>query len=189
MSRQSYKHDELGNGISPNGWDYTGRGSSGSTLIEKLQADVGATPDGVLYEGTTKLVQQRLNNDPNFLKVSAVADVDGRFGTDTVKAAQRFLNKRGNNLKVDGKAGHEFWKALQRYLGTPVDGVVSNQSHSADSLGNGITQGWEHTGPGSKGSSMVKALQKWVGVTQDGIWGEGTSAAFQRKLLAHGESL
>src|SRR5699024_5919751 len=118
--------------------------------------------------------------------VDSDSDVDGRFGTDSVKAAQRFLNSRGAALKVDGKAGHSFWKALQSYLKTPVDGVVSNQSHSADSLGNGITQGWEHTGPGSSGSTMVEALQKWVGVTVDGVWGEDTTAAFQRKLVAHG---
>lgn len=191
VSKQSHKHDSLGNGISPNGWDYTGAGSSGSTLIEALQSAVGAGVDGVLYEGTIKLLQKKLNNDPKFLTVSVdVSSVaDGRFGTDSVKAAQRFLNSRGANLKVDGKAGHSFWKALQTYLGTPADGKVSNQSYRAEDLGNGITQGWEYTGPDSSGSSMVKALQKWVGVKQDGIWGEGTTAAFQRKLIAHGESL
>lgn len=186
VSKQSHRHDALGNGISPNGWDYTGPNSSGSTLIKKLQTAVGATADGVLGGGTIKLTQKKLNSDPRFLKGKGFTDVDGRFGTDTVKAAQRFLNSEGANLKVDGKAGHNFWKAWQKFLGTHVDGKVSNQSHRAEDLGNGITQGWEYTGPNSSGSTMVRALQTWAGATPDGVWGEGTTAAIQRKLISLG---
>ena len=61
ISRQSYRHTELGNGISPNGWEYTGRKSKGSQAIELLQKWAGASVDGVLYEGTTKAVQRKLN--------------------------------------------------------------------------------------------------------------------------------
>ena len=61
ISRQSYRHTELGNGISPNGWEYTGRKSRGSQAIELLQRWAGASVDGVLYEGTTKAVQRKLN--------------------------------------------------------------------------------------------------------------------------------
>ena len=61
ISRQSYRHTELGNGISPNGWEYTGRKSRGSQAIELLQKWAGASVDGVLYEGTTKAVQRKLN--------------------------------------------------------------------------------------------------------------------------------
>lgn len=191
VSKQSHKHTSLGNGISPNGWDYTGPGSSGSTVIEELQRAVGAKVDGVLGESTTKLVQAKLNSDPKFLTVSVNVDseIDGRFGTDTVKAFQNLLNDNGASLVVDGKAGHDFWKALQVFFGTKVDGKVSNQSHSAASLGNGITQGWEYTGPNSSGSKMVEALQKWAGVKSDGAWGEKTTEAVQRKLIALGETL
>src|SRR5690606_37079640 len=61
ISRQSYRHTELGNGISPNGWEYTGRKSKGSQTIELLQKWAGASVDGVLYEGTTRAVQRKLN--------------------------------------------------------------------------------------------------------------------------------
>lgn len=61
ISRQSYRHTELGNGISPNGWEYTGRRSRGSQTIELLQKWAGASVDGVLYEGTTRAVQRKLN--------------------------------------------------------------------------------------------------------------------------------
>ena len=110
---------------------------------------------------------------------------DGRFGTTTVKALQTFLKKSGYDPgKIDGKAGVSTWKALQRYLKTPVDGEVSNQSYKPEELGNGITQGWDYDGRGAKGSSMVEALQKWVGVKADGVWYEGTTKALQRKLNA-----
>lgn len=109
--------------------------------------------------------------------------VDGRFGSASVKALQRFLNSEGAKLKVDGKAGFGTWMALQRYLNAPyADGKISRQSYRASELGNGITQGWEYTGRGSDGSQTVELLQKWIGVKADGIWFEGTTSALQRKL-------
>ena len=193
VSNQSYRHDDLGNGISPNGWDYTGPGSSGSTMIEKLQAAVGADVDGVLGEGTTRKLQAKLNSDPKFLhnalESSGDLEVDGRFGTATAKAWQMFLNSRvkGANLVVDGRIGPSTHRAAQQYFDTPVDGVVSNQSYKPAELGNGISgNGWEYTGRGSSGSTMIKALQKWVGVKQDGVLFEGTISALQEKLNDHG---
>lgn len=112
--------------------------------------------------------------------VSGKVAVDSRFGLSTVKALQQWLNeKHGAGLAVDGKAGKATWRALQKALGTPVDGEVSNQSYKASELGNGITQGWDYDGRGAKGSTMVKALQKLVGVKVDGVWFEGTTRALQ----------
>lgn len=106
---------------------------------------------------------------------------DGRFGTATVKKLQTWLNKKhGAKLTVDGKAGTSTWKALQKALSAPyVDGEISRQSYKASELGNGITQGWGYTGRGSKGSQTVVLLQKLVGATADGVWGEGTTKALQ----------
>lgn len=61
IEHQSYKPEELGNGISPNGWRYTGRKSKGSKTIKRLQARVGVAQDGVVYEGTTKALQRAIN--------------------------------------------------------------------------------------------------------------------------------
>lgn len=61
ISRQSYRHDELGNGISPNGWEYTGRGSKGSQTVELLQREIGAAADGIWGEGTSAALQRWLN--------------------------------------------------------------------------------------------------------------------------------
>ena len=61
ISRQSYRHTELGNGISPNGWEYTGRKSRGSQTIELLQKWAGASVDGIVGSGTVKALQRKLN--------------------------------------------------------------------------------------------------------------------------------
>ena len=61
IEHQSYKPEELGNGISPNGWRYTGRKSKGSKTMRRLQAKVGVAQDGVVYEGTTKALQRAIN--------------------------------------------------------------------------------------------------------------------------------
>ena len=116
--------------------------------------------------------------------------VDGRLGKDTVRALQRFLNSRTRaGLAVDGRAAESTWAALQEFLGAPyVDGQISRQSHRATALGNGVVDrksAWEYTGPNSRGSQTVKLLQKWVGVKADGVWGEKTTAALQRKLNDH----
>ena len=61
ISRQSYRHTELGNGIAPNGWEYTGRKSKGSQTIELLQKWAGADVDGTVGSGTVKALQRKLN--------------------------------------------------------------------------------------------------------------------------------
>ena len=105
---------------------------------------------------------------------------DGRLGISTVKALQSALG-----VKADGRACESTWKALQRKLGTFVDGVVSNQSYRAKELGNGVVDRcWRFTGRGSKGSKMVVALQKKLGVKADGIWYESTTLALQKALNA-----
>lgn len=115
--------------------------------------------------------------------------VDGRWGKKTTKALQRFLNSKGADLVVDGRAGSATWRALQVYLGSEYrDGKISRQSYSAKSLGNGIVPGksWEHTGRNSRGSQTIEDLQRWVGVTADGIVGADTTRGLQRKLNALG---
>lgn len=60
ISKQSYKASEIGTAITQ-GWDYTGRRSSGSTVVKALQKQIGAEADGVWGEGTTKKLQTFLN--------------------------------------------------------------------------------------------------------------------------------
>lgn len=52
----------------------------------------------------------------------------GGGGSVVIKALQRYLNSKGFNLKVDGLLGAATVRALQSYLGTPIDGVLSRPS-------------------------------------------------------------
>lgn len=61
VSHQSYRAEELGNGVVDRCWRFTGRGSKGSKMVKALQLRVGVKADGVWYEGTTKALQKRLN--------------------------------------------------------------------------------------------------------------------------------
>lgn len=157
--------------------DYTATACPGRW--EALRDTVDALSRGELVAVPKPVVR------PTTTKRIAKLKVDGRFGKTTVTALQIFLVSRGYTLKIDGKAGHATWRAFQAYLRTPVDGVVSRQSYRAKELGNGITQGWDYTGRGSDGSTMVEALQVWVGANPDGIWFESTSAGLQEKLNVH----
>ncbi|MFY9263079.1 MAG: N-acetylmuramoyl-L-alanine amidase [Arcanobacterium sp.] len=82
------------------------------------------------------------------------------------------------NLKVDGSWGKDTTKALQRALNMPiVDGVISGQ------YSNSITKAipsasFNHR----RGSNVIKALQRKIGVTADGFIGVNTVRALQKYL-------
>lgn len=86
--------------------------------------------------------------------------------------------KSRTQISVDGKWGKVTTRALQRALGTPVDGIISRQ------LRNNVTQalygGTVHYGRG--GSPMARALQKKVGAKVDGYLGPETVRQLQRYL-------
>lgn len=89
------------------------------------------------------------------------------------------------DLNVDGYWGTDTTTALQTYLGTLVDGVVSSQSEYWESKNPGLTSGWEWVAESeAEGSQMVIALQKKLGVTADGLIGTNTIKALQSKLAA-----
>ena len=81
-------------------------------------------------------------------------------------------------LSEDGVAGTLTIMALETYLGTPADGVISGQNKNLQKYFPNIVA----VSFGKGGSMCVKSLQRWVGCKADGIWGENTSKAFQMKL-------
>lgn len=108
------------------------------------------------------------------------------------------------DVPVDGWIGVNTNKKAQRYFGTPVDGVMSNQDPSLkryfpriDSRainyngGNGsnlvaaIQRLLGVKDDGFMGPKTIKALQKFLGVAQDGILGYDTASAWQCWLNAH----
>lgn len=82
-------------------------------------------------------------------------------------------------LNVDGQFGYATAKRLQEYFDTAgKDGVIShqykqkyNQNIYAAQFDNSLT-----------GSNVVKALQKFLGIGQDGLFGQATIKALQKHL-------
>lgn len=84
-------------------------------------------------------------------------------------------------LTVDGKWGKSTTRRLQEVLGTPVDGIVSAQSSAYKASNPGLLSGWDwRSKPGS--SNVIAALQRKLGVNDDGRIGPDTIRALQRKL-------
>lgn len=107
-------------------------------------------------------------------------------GNTTASIPQQSMPKTDNQPKhvnhVDGVWGEATTKALQRYLGTVVDGIISHQLVSSEKL---LISRFGHTfqfDKTRKGSLCVKALQKKLGVTADGLIGKNTIKALQRWL-------
>ncbi len=95
-----------------------------------------------------------------------------------------------STIAVDGDCGHVTVKAWQRQIGTDPDGVLSDQLWDHDQFRANVSaiehyyldyQDW-----GYQGSSLVKAVQRKIGVTADGDWGYNTTCALQRKLREWG---
>lgn len=104
-------------------------------------------------------------------------------------------------LKVDGWIGVNTNKKAQRYFGTPVDGVMSNQDPSLkryfpridsrainydDGNGSNLVGAMQRLfgvkDDGFMGSKTIKAMQRFLGVTVNGILGINTASAWQRWL-------
>jgi hypothetical protein len=81
-------------------------------------------------------------------------------------------------LVEDGVGGKATAKAMQRFFGTPQDGMLGGQSKAQRKYYTAMTA----VKYGKGGSPCVKAMQKWLGVAQDGVWGKATSKALQKKL-------
>ena len=91
---------------------------------------------------------------------------------------------KAQKVAVDGSWGKETTKATQKLLKTTVDGIVSNQpTANKKYLPCCSVTSWEFKDIGyDGGSSMIRALQKMLGVTADGYCGKKTVTALQKYL-------
>lgn len=108
---------------------------------QKIPGTIKGRTDVVLQRGSNRLLLKGIYSWVNTKDVEPV--------------------KQSTSLAVDGYLGPLTIKALQRYFGTPVDGVISRPS------------------------TLIRAMQKWLGTPQDGIISEPYStmvAALQRRL-------
>lgn len=89
--------------------------------------------------------------------------------------------KPSGKLDVDGKWGSGTTKALQKILSTPVDGEVSFQPVAYKAQNPGLLSGWSWT-KNPRSSNVIEALQRKLGVSDDGRIGPDTIKGLQRKL-------
>lgn len=89
-----------------------------------------------------------------------------------------------DKLIVDGLWGPATTRRAQEVFGTPKDGIVSNQYLAYRKNNPGLLDSsfeWEQV-PGREGSALIRAIQKKVGVRQDGFIGPETIRAMQSWL-------
>lgn len=83
------------------------------------------------------------------------------------------------DIDVDGYWGRNTTKKLQQHFGLYVDGIISSQYAVYENSNPGLVGGWDWVSA-PKGSPTIRAIQKVVGVEQDGIIGPLTIKAMQR---------
>lgn len=86
----------------------------------------------------------------------------------------------GDRLEVDGWWGPATTTALQEHFKTTVDGIVSHQWPSTAQPACSRAS-WEYDRTG-KGSQLVRAMQRALGVHEDGLMGPTTINALQRHM-------
>lgn len=92
----------------------------------------------------------------------------------------------GGKLSVDGSWGRATTTKTQNVMGTVQDGIVSGQTKGCKKYcTNCSTESWKFVS-GGKGSTVIKAIQKLVGVSRDGLCGPGTIKAIQKLLKSKG---
>lgn len=155
----------------------------------------GVSSDGAGHVG----IVEEVYNDGSIL-ISNSAYKGTRFYTKKIGPDYKLSNKytfqgfiyNPNNydepdktkIKVDGQWGKETTIKAQQVFGVTVDGMVSNQYYTSKILNPGLlptTFEWKMM-PSRKGSDLIKAIQKKVGVLQDGFIGPTTIKAMQKWL-------
>lgn len=126
------------------------------------------------YTAGTYYIYKKSNGMINITKTKGKAggwiNPNSSSGSSTAKAT----------LKVDGYWGTSTTKRLQQIFKTTVDGKVSNQFATYKAQNPGLDSGWEWESNPSGYSPLIKAIQKKVGVSQDGHIGPNTIKGIQR---------
>ncbi|WEV59660.1 NlpC/P60 family protein [Bifidobacterium sp. ESL0728] len=94
-----------------------------------------------------------------------------RYGADASTAS--------GQLAVDGACGPATVGKWQAVMGTPVDGVISGQVQPVGNWGRPALNAYSY---GRGGSMLVRAVQRSLGLTVDGLLGPDTIRAIQAHL-------
>lgn len=156
------------------------KGDSGSA-VRNLQSRLNAL--GYNCGAVDGIFGNRTRDAIRAFQRSAGLDDDGIAGPLTFAALDSGQAHGGGGLDVDGKWGKATTRALQRALGTTVDGIVSHQRprYRDDGTLMACNYGsFEWTSSGS--SPCIAALQRKVGANPDGVAGPATVRALQSFL-------
>ena len=108
---------------------------------------------------------------------------DIRGKGDLTGSSSKPTGSSGNKIDVDGKWGAATTAKAQQVFGCDtVDGVISNQLSCYKGICAGIVGGiqWEDTK--RSGSTLVKKMQAWLGLSQDGWIGPKFITGLQAKM-------
>lgn len=100
--------------------------------------------------------------------------------TETKQPEQVEQKKQESNNKLveDGIWGKGTTKRAQEVFGTPIDGVITGQLKSCAKYFPGIVS----VSYGRGGSALVRAIQKWLCIREDGYIGKQFVLALQHKM-------
>lgn len=155
-------------GVSPSSYTGNLRSRLRAAGFNEYTASKYLTSDGYLLRGDILLKEAGH---------TAINLTDGKYTKTSSKPATS-----SGKLEVDGIWGPATTSALQKILGTPVDGIVSGQDSSSlkkVNKGGLSTASWK-TGRG--GSTMIKAMQRKIGAEADGFFGPLSCKALQKYL-------
>lgn len=172
-----YDWQDDGKGENKNSPDHVGLVVSVSNgMITAIEGNAGS-PAQVRYR--TLAVNGRYIRGFGVPKYATIASKVEKAAVATVSTA----TPKGAQIQVDGVWGSVTTSKAQEVFGTTKDGIVSQQFLSYKSQNKGLTSGWQFVQyPKKGGSELVRAMQKWLGVYEDGYFGTETIKALQRKM-------
>lgn len=156
-------------GATLNGYD----GAGHVAVVEEVYADGSILTSESGWNGWAFKTVRRTNDNGRWGQASAY-----KFRGCIINPAVSGEVVPTPKLDVDGVGGMATVRALQEYLGSPQDGIISGQNKKFKKYYPALTS----VAYGSCGSQCVKKLQKKLGISADGFWGPATSKAFQKFL-------
>lgn len=106
------------------------------------------------------------------------------YATPNYEAETEPTPTPSHKIKEDGEWGVETTELAQKVFGAVIDGIVSNQYSAYKESNPGLlsqTFEWEKI-PGKNGSLLIKKIQKFLGIKEDGFIGPKTIKAMQKWL-------
>lgn len=175
-----------------------------------FENSAGINHTGIVVDVSTTLVSTVEGNSGNavrkhtYLKDSPKIAGYGhpRYGDGSGAVTPSTPSKPSGSLAVDGKCGPATVKKWQQVMGTTADGVIGGQSraskknhqsinaikYASDKHGSDLIRAVQKklkvSQDGLLGPNTIKALQKHLGVKADGYFGPNTTKALQRELNA-----